>query len=361
MSIVENVVKEMIDGLSLEEKKILRRRQSQREYYQRNKEKKIAQTMANYVYKKKKIEYDVPIINKKTEYTLTEVLGLITNDTNYNSESTRKTHISAVNRIFSIIESLKQLNKNFKTFVSTLENDKNYSTNTIKSTISSLLSVINNNDIKIINSKNMKALVNLYNKYILMSNDEQVIKNENVVVPKWSNYLIKTERFFGKGSKQYLVASLYHALSVRDDFANLLFIRMDDVDNDSTKNYLAVSERDDYYIVLNEYKTANSYKQIEFKLPLKLKRLIKNWLSDNGVLFNQSVFKESSLSPFVTKMHRDLGYGDLGQGAINLFRKMSVSGLEGSSYEEKVQKATTMAHGILTQQKYKRLLKVENE
>jgi hypothetical protein len=361
MSIVPQVVEEMMNELSIEEKKILRRRASQKAYYERNREKKIAQTMANYVYKKKKIEYDVPIINKKTEYTLTEVLGLISNDPNYTSDSTRKTHISAMNRVFNIVESLKDLNKNFKAFVSTLENEKDYSTNTIKSTISSLLAILDRYKIKIINSKNMKALVNLYNKYILMSNDEQVIKNENVVVPTWSKYLIKSERFFGKGSKQYLVASLYHALSVRDDFANLLFIRMSDIDNDTSKNYLAVTERDDYYIVLNQYKTANSYKQIEFKLPLKVKRLVKTWLSNNGILFNQSVFKESSLSPFVTKMHRDLGYGDLGQGAINLFRKMSVSALEGSSYEEKVEKASTMAHGILTQQKYKRLLKVENE
>ncbi len=361
MSIVPQVVEQMMNELTDAEKKIMRRRASQKAYYERNREKKIAQTMAKYIYKKNKIEYDVPVINKKTEFTLTEVLGLISNDQSYTSDSTRKTHISAMNRIFSIVESLKQLNKNYKTFVSTLENDKNYSTNTIKSTISSLLAIINNNDIKIINSKNMKALVNLYNKYILMSNDEQVVKNQNVSVPTWSKYLIKSERFFGKGSKQYLIASLYHALSVRDDFANLIFVRMSDVDNDTSKNYLAVTERDDYYIVLNQYKTANSYKQIEFKLPLKVKRLVKTWLSNNGILFNQSVFKESSLSPFVTKMHRDLGYGDLGQGAINLFRKMSVSGLEGSSYEEKVEKASSMAHGILTQQKYKRLLKVEDE
>ena len=360
MSIVEEVVKEMIKGLSDAEKKIMRRRQSQKEYYARNREAKIAKTMSKYV-PKKKIQFDVPVINKKTQYNKNEVLGLLINDNNYNSESTKKTHVSAMNRIFDIVESLKDLNKNFKEFVSTLENDKGYSTNTIKSTISSLLSILDRYKIEIINGKNMKSLVNLYNKYILMANDEQIVKNENVSVPTWSNYLIKAERFFGKNSKQYLVSSLYSVLSVRDDFANLIFVRMDDVDNDSTKNYLAVNEMDQYYIILNEYKTANSYKQVEFKLPLKIKRLIKNWLSNNAILFNQSVFKESSLSPFVTQMHRDLGYGDLGQGAINLFRKMSVSALEGSSYDEKVEKAAEMKHSILTQKKYKRLLKVENE
>tara|TARA_R110002153_G_scaffold56752_2_gene156523 strand:- start:2481 stop:3560 length:1080 start_codon:yes stop_codon:yes gene_type:complete len=356
-----NLNEKNVDELTLEEKKILRRRDSQKQYYQRNREKKIAQSMARYVPKKKKIEYEAPTINKKTEFTLTEVLGLISNDQSYTSDSTRKTHISAMNRIFSIVESFKDLNKNFKAFVNTLENEKEYSTNTIKSTVSSLLSIIDKYKIEIINSKNMKALVNLYNKYILMANDEQHVKNESVSVPTWSKYLIKTERFFGKNSKQYLIASLYNVLSVRDDFAGLIFVRMNDVDNDSTKNYLAVNERDDYYIVLNEYKTANSYKQVEFKLPLKVKRLVKTWLSNNAVLFNQSVFKESSLSPFVTQMHRDLGYGDLGQGAINLFRKMSVSALEGSSYDEKVAKATEMNHSILTQQKYKRLLKVDEE
>ena len=360
MSIITEIVEKMNDELTDAEKKIIRRRASQKAYYARNREKKIAQTMSKYV-PKKKIEYDVPVINKKTQYNKNEVLGLISNDQSYTSDSTRKTHISAINRIFDIVESLKDLNKNFKAFVNTLENDKGYSTNTIKSTISSLLSILDRYKIEIINGKNMKSLVNLYNKYILMSNDEQIVNNENVSVPTWSNYLIKAERFFGKNSKQYLVASLYSVLSVRDDFAGLIFIRFSDIDNDSTKNYLAVNERDDYYIILNEYKTANSYKQIEFKLPLKVKRLVKTWLSNNGILFNQSVFKESSLSPFVTQTHRDLGYGDLGQGAINLFRKMSVSALEGSSYEEKVEKATTMAHGILTQQKYKRLLKVENE
>tara|TARA_R110002153_G_scaffold111786_2_gene253588 strand:- start:535 stop:1620 length:1086 start_codon:yes stop_codon:yes gene_type:complete len=361
MSIIPEVVEQLIDELSNVDKKILRRRQLQKEYYQRNRQKKIAQSMANYVHKRKKIEYEIPVVNKKTEFTLIEMLGFITNDQNYTSDSTRKTHISAMNRIFSIVDSLKQLNKNYKSFVNTLENDKGYSVNTIKSTVSSLLAVLDRYKIEIINSKNMKSLVNLYNKYILMSNDEQFVKNENISVPSWSNYLIKAERFFGKASKQYLIASLYHVLSVRDDFANLLFVRMEQVDNDSTKNYLAVDEKDNYYIVLNEYKTANSYKQVEFKLPLKVKRLIKTWLSNNAVLFNQSVFKESSLSPFVTQMHRDLGYGDLGQGAINLFRKMSVSALEGSSYEEKVEKAAEMKHSVLTQKKYNRLLKVEEE
>ena len=360
MSIIAEIVEKMNDELTDAEKKIIRRRQSQKEYYARNREKKIAQTMSKYV-PKKKIEYDVPVINKKTQYNKNEVLGLLINDNNYNSDSTRKTHVSAMNRIFDIVESLKDLNKNFKAFVSTLENDKGYSTNTIKSTISSLLSILDRYKIEIINSKNMKILVNLYNKYILMANDEQIVKNENVSVPTWSNYLIKAERFFGKNSKQFLIASLYSVLSVRDDFANLIFVRMDDIDNDSTKNYLAIDEKDQYYIILNEYKTANSYKQVEFKLPLKIKRLIKNWLSNNGILFNQSVFKESSLSPFVTQTHRDLGYGDLGQGAINLFRKMSVSALEGSSYDEKVAKAAEMNHSVLTQKKYKRLLKVEDE
>jgi hypothetical protein len=40
---------------------------------------------------------------------------------------------------------------------------------------------------------------------------------------------------------------------------------------------------------------------------------------------------------------------------------MSVSSLEGSSYDEKVAKAAEMKHSILTQKKYKRLLKVEDE
>ena len=360
MSIVEEVVTEMINGLSDAEKKIIRRRQSQKEYYARNREKKIAQTMSKYV-PKKKIEYDIPTINKKTQYNRNEILGLLINDNNYNSESTKKTHVSAMNRIFDIVESFKELNKNFKSFVNTIENDKGYSTNTIKSTISSLLSILDRYNIEIINSKNMKSLVNLYNKYILMSNDEQAIKNENVSVPTWSNYLNKTERQFGKNSKQFLISSLYSVLSVRDDFANLIFVRMEDVDNDLDKNYLAVDDKDNYYIILNEYKTSKSYKQVQFKLPLKIKRLMKNWISNNVKYFNQPVFRESSLSPFVTQMHRDLGYGDLGQGAINLFRKMSVSSLEGSSYDEKVEKASQMKHSILTQQKYKRLLKVEDE
>lgn len=361
MSIVSEVVEQMNDELTDDEKKIIRRRASQKAYYARNREAKIAKTMSKYVPKKKKIEYDVPVVNKKTEFTLVEILGLITNDPTYGSDQTRKTHISAMNRIFSIVESLKELNKNYKAVISTLENDKGYSTNTIKSTVSSLLSIINKYKIEVINSKNTKALINLYNKYILMSNDEQIVKNENVEVPTWFNYLNKTERFFGKGSKQYLIASLYSVLSVRDDFANLIFIRFSDIDNDSTKNYLAVDDTDNYYIILNEYKTSQSYKQVQFKLPLKIKRLMKNWISNNVKYFNESVFKENSLSPFVTQMHRDLGFGDLGQGAINLFRKMSVSALDGSSYDEKVEKASQMNHSILTQQKYKRLLKVEDE
>ncbi len=359
MSIVQQAVEELVDQLSEADKKIMRRRQSQKEYYQRNREKKIAQSMANYVYKTKPT-FDVPIITKKTEYNEQEILGLIMNDTEYASEQTRKTHVSAIKRLFNIVTSLKQLNKNFKAFINTLENNSDFSTNTIKSTIASLLSVIAKYNIEIINSKNMKSLVNLYNKYILKSNDEQIVINSSIVVPTWHNYLNKCERRFGKNSKQFLIASLYSILSVRDDFASMIFSRMDDAVDPDT-NYLAINSKEQYFIILNKYKTSKSYKQIEFELPLKIKRLVKNWLSNNAVLFNQSVFKESSLSPFVTQMHRDLGFGDLNQGSINLFRKMTVSALEGSSYEDKVETANSMAHGILTQQKYKRLLKIDEE
>tara|TARA_R110001606_G_scaffold304825_1_gene452117 strand:+ start:89 stop:1165 length:1077 start_codon:yes stop_codon:yes gene_type:complete len=357
MSIITEAVDQLINNLSDSEKKILRRRQAQKEYYQRNSERKKAQVKARYVAKQKPV-FEIPVITKKTIYSELELMGLITNDETYSSESTRKTHISAVKRIFKIVSSIKELNKIFKFFIETLQTGSGYSINTIKSTISSLLSILNKYNIQLINNKNMTTLLNLYNTYILMANDEQVVKNENVTVPTWFNYLNKTERIFGKNSKQYLVASLYSVLTVRDDFASLIFVRMTDATDDD-KNYLAVDENDDYYIILNQYKTSNRYATVKFKLPLKIKRLMKNWLANQVKYFNEQVFKESSLSPFVTDLHRQIGYGDLGQGAVNLYRKMSVSALEGSSYEQKAEMASQMKHSVLTQQKYKRLLKIE--
>ena len=348
--------------MTIEELKIMKRREAQKRYYQRNKEEKIKYQMDRYVPKTKTvIEYELPIITENTVYNLNELLGLILKSDGYQSIETQKTHSYNIKRLFDLtgMSSFNEMNERYKEIADLFKNPangKNYSINSLRATISTLLATISKFNIDLFSKKALDAFNDIYSTWLMKSieqNDERV---EKITVPTFTTYLRKIKAKFGEGSKQYLVAMLYSVFTIRDNYAGMIFTsetRLDDLNN-----YMVIMDNDDVVIYLHNFKTDKRYDRIIFKLPVGVKKLVLNWIYKNDIRFGDKLFKESSLSPFVSDMHKAINYE--GQGSINLFRHMRVAELDGATYEEKIETAKQMAHSVVTQKKYHRNLEVED-
>jgi len=349
------------EKMTIEEHKIMRRREAQKRYYQRNKEQKIKYQMDRYVPKTKTvIEYQLPIITENTVYNLNEVLGLILKTNDYESVETQKTHSYNIKRLFVLtgMDNFKEMNERYKEIADLFKNPangKSYSINSLRATISTLLATISKFKIDLFSKKAMESFNDIYSTWLMQSIEQNEERVEKITVPTFTTYLRKIKSKFGEGSKQYLVAMLYSVFTIRDNYAGMIFTsetRLDDLNN-----YMVMMDNDDLVIYLHNFKTDKKYDRIIFKLPVGVKKLVLNWVYNNDIRFGQKLFKESSLSPFVSEMHKSINYD--GQGSINLFRHMRVAELSGATYEEKIETAKQMQHGIVTQKKYHRNLEVE--
>ncbi len=349
------------EKMTIEEHKIMRRREAQKRYYQRNKEAKIKYQMDKYVPKTKTVvEYELPIITEDTVYNLNEVLGLILKSTDYESVETQKTHSYNIKRLFVLtgMDSFKEMNERYKEIADLFKNPSNgksYSINSMRATISTLLATISKFKIDLFSKKALDALNDIYSTWLMQSIEQNEERIEKITVPTFTTYLRKIKAKFAENSKQYLVAMLYSVFTVRDNYAGMIFTsetRLDDLNN-----YMVMMDNDDLVIYLHNFKTDKKYDRIIFKLPIGVKKLVLNWVFNNDIRFGQKLFKESSLSPFVSDMHKAINYK--GQGSINLFRHMRVAELEGATYEDKIETAKQMQHSIVTQKKYHRNLEVE--
>ena len=174
-----------------------------------------------------------------------------------------------------------------------------------------------------------KYVVRKYRIYSAMVDKKQKEKKDTMVVPPFSEYLDRVLEQFGEKSKEYLVAYLYSIVTLRDNFKNMKIIKLAR-ENVGTANYVRFSPTGGTTFYINSYKTRGSYGAYERKLDLKnpaeakLHRLLAAYLYTNELTYGDLLFNKSSLSPFVTKIHRSVGF-DYPNAAINLYRNMKVS------------------------------------
>ena len=363
-----------------EERKKRLNRQRQAKYYLANSDKKKQQQKDKYVPKenpkksgrpkKESTEIIIPDpvnITRTTSFTQDELISIIMNDENITSADTKKTMISDIKRFFSNAEcsSLRCLKSDYKLAINRVEEGfvskgknigQNFSAGTLRSTFTTLATIIERYVGKFIPNKVLKFIQNKVKEYKSQATDEYIQNQQEIVYPTFSTYKQKVELMYGKESKEYLVTSLYEAFAVRDNYGGIPILQNPPTTlKKATTNYIVI-KKNYSYIVLSNYKTSDQYNTLKLTLPSSVNRLMKIYINNNNIQFGQPLFPEEKLSNFVSNMNREIGYFDL--GGTTAFRHMRISELDGASYADKVNLANTMGHSVIVQKNYKRNLEV---
>jgi len=281
--------------------------------------------------------------------------------------ATEKKYLADAKRVMEMTgcEDLLRCLKKPKKFIqdilaSTQKNGRPYTDNTQKSTFQSLLKVIDEFKLDV-NKQPYKEQFELY-KIKSMSQNET--KRQSGVVPTFEEYLGKSLVKFGPESKEYLLGKLYEEMPVRDDLG-LVVLKHPDKTN--TLNYLLIRATK-MEVVINKHKTDSRYgpirhvlsKPLEAMMRTYLKQMKVNRLAADAKLVARKkpvpppsdlLFGASSLSPFLTKTNKTLGY----TGGSNLFRHMAATQLSADApAEQKLALATAMGHSPMVQMAYMR-------
>ncbi len=370
---MEEVVETNVETKEDRKKRLNRERQAR--YYLANADKKKQQQKDKYVRKenpkksgrpKKQVaEIIIPepvSITRSTSFTQDELISIIMNDERITSNDTRKTMVSDTKRFFNNAEcsSLRCLKSDYKLAVNRVEEGfvskgknigSNFSAGTLRSTFTTLATIIERYVGKFIPKKALKFIQDKVKEYKSQATDEY-IENQEVVYPTFSIYKQKIEDMYGKDSKEYLITSLYEAFAVRDNYGGIPILTTPPTPlKKATTNYIVI-KKNYSYIVLSKFKTSNEYDTLRLTLPASVDKLMKKYIATNNIQIGEPLFDEDKLSTFVSNMNDSIGYGDL--GGINIFRHMRVSELDGATYAEKVQLANIMGHSVITAKQYKR-------
>ena len=229
-------------------------------------------------------------------------------------------------------------------------NGEPYSINTRKSLFQMIVWIIDNLHLPV-----PKPIKLHYNQqldiYKISSSDESAEKAETAPIYSFKDYLQKVKDEYGADSKFYVLSKLYEEVTLRDDFILIIKQTIKDAD-DQNENYIVVPKKDALTLIVNKYKTSEKYGQIKVKLSLPLSKIIRNYVSNEKLNYDDYLFGDKNLSTFVAKMNKKIGI----IGGINEYRHMSVTDLLNSkpTPQQRQKLAETMAHAPLTQLKYLR-------
>jgi hypothetical protein len=261
-----------------------------------------------------------------------------------------------VKRVFKLsgITSFTGSLEEFFVIKESMANSK-YSISTIKGSYQSILVFITNSkmivDTKVTSKydKEHKIQCIKYEDLITKRKDEK----EHAVIP-FTEYHKLILDFFGKDSKEYLIASLYNELTARDDFGCIRILRIIPYDNGSDNILFIDHRKEKCHITLNNYKTSNIYGKIIRRLSPELCSLIVSYTDRNrlmGFLFPEEI--ESGLGAFITDMNKKVGV----DSGINGIRHMVVSEFlqkPDLTPEMRLKFSADCMHSESTQQKYRR-------
>jgi hypothetical protein len=230
---------------------------------------------------------------------------------------------------------------------------KKYATRSILAYFNCILFLLDKYpDIKIAKNKKMlyKNQSDILNYLADEQGDEKKKKLEETGgLPSYDEYLNKVVETFGEDGREYLIAKLYQEIKARDDLIlKVVKTRDDVVDND---NYLIINGGQQANVVINSYKTIKKYGEFDVKLSNSITSLIRKYLKNNKISYNDYLFNTKGLSVIVGRMNKALGV--TGYGATNVFRKMlqTDSDKSGASPEERLQLAKELKHSMATAKK----------
>ena len=235
--------------------------------------------------------------------------------------------------------------------------DDDYSLNSRKMIVSMI--VYSSDKIPgIILSDDLKAKYTKLNElYTIMSKDLTESKKllNSYAVMKLSVYLNKIMAEFGQDSKEYLIARMYVQITARDDFHLYIVDRLGKTTN-KTRNFLVVPRTGSCTIVLNTYKTAFRYNTYKKEVDNELTTLIRNYIAKHNIQYDECLFREQLLGPFVKKMNDKIGI----DGSINVIRHIVISDMlknyPNMTPEQKLESAKQCMHSHLVHFDYGRLV-----
>jgi len=177
---------------------------------------------------------------------------------------------------------------------------------------------------------------------------------ENVIT--FDDYMKRLEDKFGKESKEFLIASIYKEVPVRDDL-QLKIINSVKEATDQKTNYLVLTQSPKGRIIINHFKTENKHEPADVILTTSLTNKIKKFV--NAKKDKTYLFTDKSLTSFVSKMNKAIGLN----GGISLFRHMIVEDFlkTARTPEEKVEMAEKMKHSLTAQLHYLRNKQTKKE
>jgi len=274
------------------------------------------------------------------------------------SKTTYENNVKALTRILKCSDFNKCL-KNAKSVIYKIETAKQikdptklYSINSKKGIYQAIVFMIDNLGIKI--SKNARDQYNTRFDVIKTTSHDQT--KERVATEQVMDYDVyeqKVKVFFGEGSKESLIVSLYKLSGFRDD---LVLQIVDKIPKETNKNFVVVpsSKTINLKIILNDYKTDKKYQQDIIPVPKEMSKEIRKYMNNHDLEYDDYLLGKSKLSGFIKKFNEKMNLPV--KVTINKLRQMRVSKKlqNNPSAEERVKLSKEMKHSTGTSEKYKR-------
>ena len=266
--------------------------------------------------------------------------------------NTKKKYLQDFNRLLAAINN-EDIIKNLKRGSELVEKIKatEYSNNTKLGMIQICLFMITKFKI-LVNKKSVQLLTQYYNERRLEASINVATKIQTEEVITWIEYISKVKKEYGENSKMYLIASLYRELTLRDDFT-LKILKKKPKTTD--ENYLILN-KNNYTIIVNQYKTKAKYGVIKVKLTKGLTGIITRYMEANNLNENDYLLGDKELSSYILYHNHKIGV----DGGVSMFRHMTVSEEMANpklTDEMRVVLAEKMKHSVFMHRDYMRQLK----
>ena len=280
---------------------------------------------------------------------------------------TKSRYMRDITTVFRLTDcdDLRNCLKNFKTIKKLLETSKqlqnpelNYSTNSKKGLVQSILFSIDKFNIPM-NAETRKLYNNYFEELKIASSEITKARQSNpeFAVMLYPEYLSKVLEQYGADSKQYLIARLYQEVMGRDNFAGLEIIPSVRKNDNSLQNYLVLprNKNSPLKVVIQSYKTLARYGVKTITLSPELSTLIRQYITSKNLTTHLFPENSKGLTAYITTMNKRINV----VGGINTLRKMYATtalSKEDITPKERLELATQMMHSPLMSLNYQRLV-----
>ena len=351
----------------------------QRRFYEKNGDRVRKERMVKYHENKKRREQTPkdPEPEPEPESEKTEI-DKITDFLNKQdlTAGTRKTRIDDTKRFLGkltscteLIECLKDPEEILKELKQAKKsNGTNYSDNTLKIGIQTILYLIDNYPpLKIITKDIKDKYLEFYE--VMKVKNQMKVENEKDTdeVFNFDDMLRKVKKKYKENSVEYLLMLLYHEFTVRDNFSKLIIKDLsvnDDPETTKRNIFIYDSQNEDLInpvIEISNYKTVSKYGTLKFELKkkTKLRYLILDYIEKKRLKHGNGIFgKSASLNKMVSKILSSVGINT--KNGINALRQSKITtefNKKKITAKERLELSKRMGHSPVTQVNYLRNLK----